>query len=124
MKRLAIQAAAVLTVCLCVCFAGQAALFPLLDEAQALCGEASAAAARGDSVRTRAALERLDALWSDGCPRLETFCDHEDLRTVREHILQARLSSDGGELAAALAMAGEALKHIRDEEALRWRNLL
>ena len=126
MKRLAIQTAAVLTVCLIVCTVSLIGLNRTLDEAHDMATVIYAAMENGKKDEAREQLVALATFWDDRAAVLELLCSHDDLHEVKEHIIQARICidyKDPEEFYSAVALIGEGIEHIRDEEALSLSNL-
>ena len=69
----------------------------------------------------------LAAYWDRWRHLFEVITDHDDLRDVKERIIQAQLNFDAGEreqFLSDIALVGEGIDHIREEESLHWSNLL
>lgn len=126
MRRLTILLCAVLTICTGICVANQALINPVLDEAHRLATEARMAMERGDPDGARESVVALATVWKERGAIMEVFCDHEDLHSVKECIIQAGicLEADMEDFYAFISLAGEGIEHIREEEAVRGLNLL
>ena len=127
MKRTAIVTAAVLLICLIICGASMWTLNRLLDEAHDMSIEIFTAMENGNISHARETLVALASLWDDHAVMLEMLCDHEDLHNVKERIIQAEICieyTDMEDFYATVALIGEGLEHIRDQEGLTWTNLL
>ena len=127
MKRTAIVTAAVLLICLIACTASMWTLNRLLDEAHDMSVEIFTAMETGDINHARETLVALANLWDDHAVMLETLCDHDDLHNVKERIIQAQICieyTDMEDFYSTVALIGEGIEHIRDQEGLTWTNLL
>lgn len=125
-KRLAVMVAAVLAVSMAVCTLGLAALEKILDEAHGMATEICMHMERGDGEEAREGLVRLANFWEENMGVLEVLCDHGDLHTVQEKIIQAEVCSEHTDMEdfyASVMLIGANLEHIREEEALRLSNL-
>lgn len=126
MKRLAIMVAVVLAVSMAVCTLGLAALSGILNEAQDMVTRISVSMERGDEAAAREGLAVLAEKWDEYAGLMEIICDHEALHSVKERIIQVQICmeyTDMEDFFAALALLGENIDHIWDEEALRLSNL-
>ena len=126
MKRLRITVAAVLILSLAVCTAGLTIINRILDEAEASVTEIVLLMERGEEAAAREALTAMAERWDGRAGLMETLCEHDDLHAVRERMVQAKICmeyTDMEDFYASMALLGENIEHIRDEEALRLSNL-
>lgn len=126
MRRLLIATIAVLVVCLGVCTWGLVTMNRILDDAHALTVEVFAAMEENDRTAVREGLVALATMWKEKSELLELLCDHDDLHNVGEHIIEARICleyTDREDFFSKVALIGEGIEHIRDEEALTLANL-
>ena len=127
MKRLAIEAAAALALCLALCIGAQWTLSGILDDAHEMTTEIYTAMETGEQDRAREKLVALATLWDEKSSLMDLFCDHDDLHNVKERIIQARICidyEDMEEFYSAVALIGEGIEHIRDQEGLNFSNFL
>lgn len=127
MKRLAVMTAAVLLASAALCAFSVIWTTSVMNRAHVLATETAVRMEMGDDVGAKELLTDLAVLWDEQERLLEVLCDHEDLHTVKQHIIQAKICleyADMEDLFAAVALIGEGLEHIRCEEALSWTNLL
>ena len=126
MKRLTVITLCVLAACLGLCAWATVTLGGILDEAHAHTIRVFADMEAGDVTAAREGLVALANLWQEKTPLMETLCDHDDLHEVKERIIEAEISisyTDMEDFFAGVALIGEAIEHIREEEALRLTNL-
>lgn len=125
MKRLAILTAAVLLVSLAICAGERLVVDPILKRAHALSTEVFVRMERGDVIAVREGLVELATIWDEHAGVLEVFCDHDDLHDVKQNIIQAEICmeyTDMEDFYASVALIGEGIEHIQDEEAASWTN--
>ena len=68
----------------------------------------------------------LASLWDEKAALMEVLCFHDDLHEVKERIIQAEICieyTDMEDFYGSVALIGEAIEHIRDQEALNLTNL-
>ncbi len=126
MRRLLILTLATLLVCAAVCTASQIAIDRLLTRAHDMNTEIHAAMENGDATGARDGLVALATYWDEHREILEILCDHEDLHNVGEHIIEARICmdcADAEDFYTAVALIGEGIEHLMDQEKLSWSNL-
>lgn len=127
MKRLAILTLAVMVVSMAVCVGSMLALNGILDEAHDISTSVFVAMENGDVIAAREGLVALATLWDEKAMLMEVLCAHDDLHEVKERIIQAQITmeyTDMEDFYSSVALIGEALEHIRDEEGVSWTNLL
>lgn len=126
MRRLLILTLATLLVCAAVCTASQIAIDRLLTRAHDMNTEIHAAMENGDATGARDGLVALATYWDEHREILEILCDHEDLHNVGERIIEARICmdcADAEDFYTAVALIGEGIEHLMDQEKLSWSNL-
>ena len=126
MKRLAIVTSVVLILALAICSASMAFLNQFLEEAHDLSTSVFVAMEQGDITAAREGLVALATLWKDNTPLLEVLCSHNDLHEVKERIIMSEICieyTDMEDFYSNVALIGEGIDHIREEEALSWSNL-
>ena len=126
MKRLAVLTLVVLAVSLAVCAASMLTLNGILDEAHGISTSVFVAMENGDVMAAREGLVALATLWDEKSDLMEVLCAHDDLHEVKERIIQAEITleyTDMEDFYSSVALIGEALEHIRDQEALSLTNL-
>ena len=127
MKRLAILTAAVFLASVAVCVGGLIAINVILEDAHSLSTEIFVQMEEGNITAVREGLVELATIWEEHAGLMEVLCDHDDLHEVKQRIIQAEICmeyTDMEDFYASVALIGEGLEHIRDEEALSWTNLL
>lgn len=127
MKRLAVMIAVVLAASAAVCTGALAYLHGVLEEAHGLSTEIFVCMEEGDITAVREKLVELAAVWEESEGWMETFCDHDDLHEVKQRIIEAEICmeyTDMEDFYSSIALIGEGIEHIRDEEALSWTNLM
>lgn len=126
MKRLTILTLAVLMVSLAVCIASMWVIDGILDEAHGISTSVFVSMENGDVVAAREGLVALATLWDERASLLEVLCSHDDLHEVKERIIEAQITLDYTDMEdfySAVALVGEALEHVRDQEILSLTNL-
>lgn len=126
MKRLTIITCVVLAVSLAICVASMWMLDRILDDAHTKVTEVFVSMEQGDVTRAREGLVALATLWDEKADLLEMLCSHDDLHEVKERIIQAEICveyTDMEDFYASVALIGEGIEHIRDQEALSLTNL-
>ena len=126
MKRMLATALIVLMASLGVMTAGLLYLNRAVTRATALGSEAVLAAQmnRGDSAAET--MVALAEFWHGHAPTLEMLAGHDALHEVQVGIAEAQIClecEDRDDFLRCMAVAGEALRHLRDEQALRLSNL-
>lgn len=127
MKRLIAVTISVLTVSVLVCLGSLLSLDALLERAHDMATDVRVYWERGEEAAAREGLVALATYWDRWRRLFEVMTDHDDLRDVKERIIQAQISLDQGEAESFLqeiALTGEGVDHIREEESLHWANLL
>ena len=127
MKRLIAVTISVLTVSVLVCLGSLLSLDALLERAHDMATDVRVYWERGEEDAARERLVALATYWDRWRRLFEVMTDHDDLRDVKERIIQAQISLDQGEAESFLqeiALTGEGVDHIREEESLHWANLL
>lgn len=127
MKRTAIVTAIVLIFSVAVCTASLCVLNGILDEAHGLSTGVFVSMENGDVTSAREGLVALATLWDDHATLMEMLCAHDDLHEVKERIIQAEICieyTDMEDFYSMVALIGEGIEHIRDQEGLTWTNLL
>ena len=127
MKRLIAVTISVLTVSVLVCLGSLLSLDALLERAHDMATDVRVYWERGEEDAAREGLVALATYWDRWRRLFEVMTDHDDLRDVKERIIQAQISLDQGEAESFLqeiALTGEGVDHIREEESLHWANLL
>lgn len=127
MKRTAIVTAIVLILSVAVCTASLCVLNGILDEAHGLSTGVFVSMENGDVTAAREGLVALATLWDDHATLMEMLCAHDDLHEVKERIIQAEICieyTDMEDFYSMVALIGEGIEHIRDQEGLTWTNLL
>lgn len=125
MKRLLILTAAVFLVSLAICAGEMAIIQPILSRAHDLSIEIFVRMEEGNVVAVREGLVELATVWDEHAGVLEVFCDHDDLHDVKQNIIQAEICmeyTDMEDFYASVALIGEGIEHIQDEEAASWTN--
>lgn len=126
MKRTLWITLAVLAVSLALCLAGGRLLNGTVDAAGQLRSAAVLAAEEGDGDRARELLLRLAELWRDRGELMEMLASHDALHEVTVGILEAQIClecDDHDDFLRTMAVMGEALNHLSDEQAFRLANL-
>lgn len=126
MKRLAIIISVVLALSLSICVASMHVLNGILDTAHELSTNIFVAMEAGDITAAREGLVALATLWDEKSTLMEMLCAHDDLHEVKERIIQAEICieyTDMEDFYSAVALIGEGVEHIRDQEALTLTNL-
>ena len=126
MRRLLILTLTTLLVCVAVCTASQIVIDRLLTRAHDMNTEIHMAMEEGDETAARDGLVALATYWDEYRGILEVLCDHEDLHNVGEHIIEARICmdyTDAEDFYTAVALIGEGIDHLMDQEKLTWSNL-
>lgn len=126
MKQLTGVTAGVLAVSLLVCALSMIWLNSVLDEAHGITIDVFTAMEEGRVEDARQGLVALATLWDEHSDLLEMLCAHDDLHEVKERIIQAEICmeyTDMEDFYSTVALIGEGIEHIRDQEALRWTNL-
>lgn len=126
MRRLTITTLATLLVCVAICTASQITIDRLLTRAHDMNVEIHVAMERGDETRAREELAALATYWDEHRGLMEILCDHEDLHSVTERIIEARICldyTDAEDFYTAVALIGEGIEHLMDQEKLTWSNL-
>ena len=127
MKRLIGITVTILAVSVAICLGAMLSLNGLLNRAHGMAVDIRVYAENGDESATREGLVALAAYWDRWRRLFEVITDHDDLRDVKERIIQAQLNFDAGEreqFLSDIALVGEGIDHIREEESLHWSNLL
>lgn len=127
MKRLIAVTISVLTVSVLVCLGSLLSLDALLERAHDMATDVRVYWERGEEDAARERLVALATYWDRWRRLFEVMTDHDDLRDVKERIIQAQISLEQGEAESFLqeiALTGEGVDHIREEESLHWANLL
>lgn len=127
MKRTAIVTAMVLILSVALCAASQCVLNGILDEAHGFSTGVFVSMENGDVTAAREGLVALASLWDDNLTLLEMLCAHDDLHEVKGRIIQAEICieyTDMEDFYSMVALIGEGIEHIRDQEGLTWTNLL
>lgn len=127
MKRLIAVTISVLTVSVLVCLGSLLSLDALLERAHDMATDVRVYWERGEEDAAREGLVALATYWDRWRRLFEVMTDHDDLRDVKERIIQAQISLEQGEAESFLqeiALTGEGVDHIREEESLHWANLL
>ena len=127
MKRLIAVTISVLTVSVLVCLGSLLSLDALLERAHGMAMEVRVYWESGEEDAAREGLVALATYWDRWRLLFEVMTDHDDLRDVKERIIQAQISLEQGEAESFLqeiALTGEGVDHIREEESLHWANLL
>ena len=127
MKRLIAVMISVLTVSVLVCLGSLLSLDALLERAHDMATDVRVYWERGEEDAAREGLVALATYWDRWRRLFEVMTDHDDLRDVKERIIQAQISLEQGEAESFLqeiALTGEGVDHIREEESLHWANLL
>ena len=127
MKRLIAVTISVLTVSVLVCLGSLLSLDALLERAHDMATDVRVYWERGEEAAAREGLVALATYWDRWRRLFEVMTDHDDLRDVKERIIQAQISLDQGEAESfvqEIALTGEGVDHIREEESLHWANLL
>lgn len=127
MKRLAIMVALVLASAAAICVGALWYLNGVLEEAHGLSTEIFVSMEEGNITAVREKLVELAAVWEENSGLMETFCDHDDLHEVKQRIIEAEICmqyTDMEDFYSSIALIGEGIEHIRDEEALSWTNLM
>ena len=127
MKRLIAVMISVLTVSVLVCLGSLLSLDALLERAHDMATDVRVYWERGEEDAARERLVALATYWDRWRRLFEVMTDHDDLRDVKERIIQAQISLEQGEAESFLqeiALTGEGVDHIREEESLHWANLL
>lgn len=81
----------------------------------------------GDQESCAEQMVRLASKWEEHKPWLEIMTSHEDLHAVTEHYTEASMNLERehyDDFYKSMALLDEALKHIRDQEALSISNIL
>lgn len=126
MKRLIAVTAAVLAASVAVCLGSLILLSTLLERAHDMATDVRVYWENGEEGAAREGLVALATYWDRWRRLFEVITDHDDLRDVKERIIQAQISLDQGERESFLqeiALTGEGIDHIREEESLHWSNL-
>ena len=126
MKRLIAVTISVLTVSVLVCLGSLLSLDALLERAHGMAMDVRVYWESGEDA-AREGLVALATYWDHWRLLFEVMTDHDDLRDVKERIIQAQISLEQGEAESFLqeiALTGEGVDHIREEESLHWANLL
>lgn len=126
MKRLTAIVCAVLAISLAICFSTLWTLNSLLERAHAMATDISVAMENGDYTGAGDGLVALAEFWDDYVQLFEVITDHDDLREVKERIIQAQISlryEDMEDFFTYAALIGEGIQHIMEEEAPTWSNL-
>ena len=127
MKRLIAVTISVLTVSVLVCLGSLLSLDALLERAHDMATDVRVYWERGEEDAAREELVALATYWDRWRLLFEVMTDHDDLRDVKERIIQAQLNFAAGEreqFLSDIALVGEGIDHIREEESLHWSNLL
>ena len=127
MKRLIGITVVILAVSVAICLGAMLSLNGLLNRAHGMAVDIRVYAENGDEPATREGLVALAAYWDRWRRLFEVITDHDDLRDVKERIIQAQLNFATGEceqFLSDIALVGEGIDHIREEESLHWSNLL
>ena len=127
MKRLIAVTISVLTVSVLVCLGSLLSLDALLERAHGMAMDVRVYWESGEEHPAREGLVALATYWDHWRLLFEVMTDHDDLRDVKERIIQAQISLEQGEAESFLqeiALTGEGVDHIREEESLHWANLL
>jgi len=99
----------------------------VLERAHDLTIEVFVEMEEGNLTAVREGLVELATLWQEHESMLEVLCDHGDLHSVKQDIIQAQICmeyTDMEDFYSAVSLIGEGIEHIRDEEAVSWTNLL
>ena len=126
MKRTLVLTLGVLAVSLAVCLWGGRTLNHVIREADALRSAAVLAAETGDADRAKELMLRLARLWRDRSDAMEMLASHDALHEVTTGILEAQICLECGDhddFLRNMAVMGEALGHLVDEQAFRLANL-
>ena len=126
MKRTLILTLCVLAASLAVCLWGGRTLDRAIREAEALRSAAVLAAETGEGDRAKELMLRLAELWRERNDAMEMLASHDALHEVTTGILEAQICLECGDhddFLRNMAVMGEALGHLRDEQAFRLSNL-
>ena len=109
-----------------VCTASNVIVNRIVDHARHLRTEAIEAMDEGGVQRAEQSLVELAEYIAENQFWLEVFCDHDDLHSIKEQLIDAQASIDFGsreDFYQAIYRFGESLEHIADVENIRLSNL-
>lgn len=126
MRQKLIAAALVLVLSLSLCAASYFVVLRVLYQMEDISMQALELADHGDLEGARQQMTQMAYTWEKYISVLEMLTSHEDLHAVVEHYVEASANLQRGHLDdyyKTMALLGEMLKHIRDQESPRWSNL-
>ena len=126
MRRMLIVTLAVLLAAGAACGLSMRALNGAVDGAERLRSEAVLAAEEGRMSQAKSLMVALAEFWHAHAPAMEMLAGHDALHEVQVGIAEAQIClecEDRDDFLRCMAVAGEALRHLRDEQALRLSNL-
>ena len=126
MRRMLIVTLAVLLAAVAACALSMRALNGAVDEAERLRSAAVLAMEERRMSRAKELMVSLAEFWHERAPVLEMLAGHDALHEVQVGIAEAQIClecEDRDDFLRCMAVTGEALSHLRDEQALRLSNL-
>lgn len=123
---MAILTLSVLAAALMLCAASLFTVNHTVDEALRLRGQALVAFDQGRSDAARDGMQALAGFWERRNGVMEMLASHDDLHSVEAAIADARIClecEDRDDFLRAMSTVDSGLRHLRDEEAVRWTNL-
>lgn len=97
------------------------------DEIDEMRMEAANMAEAGDTEGARAQLSRMAESWSRHERVMEILASHEQLHDITELIIESDANlyaGDGDDFVRSMALLGEAVRHLYEEERLTLTNVL
>ncbi len=126
MKRTLFIMAAVLCLCTALFVTSARAMDSMRREVEGLRLQAMEQFEGGEAQDALSTLSQLSSVWKKHMGWLEMVAAHSTLHEVNRLILEAHASLEAGEtgdFCRAMALLGETLDHLCEEERLSWANL-
>ena len=127
MKRTLISMLAVLTLCVTGCILAQITLEKVVAEMENKRMEIVERYESGDKEGARECFVQMAEIWEKRMPVLETMLSHGELHEIKVRIVEARadFETDGADdFIRSMAVLGEVMGHIYEEERLKLSNVL
>lgn len=118
---------AVLALCLGVCFLSQSRLMGVVEEMDAKRLEVLEKFESGDTDGAREQFVELAEKWERDMGVLEVLLGHDELHEIKVRIVEARSDFECGDLddfRRSMAILGEVVSHLYEEERLKLSNIL